>query len=661
MTIPSLRRTAPLVVVALLAAGILASSMPCTVRALPQRTLVARPLPPGVLAAAGSADSAATARLTLESARRFCDSLLTTVGALRELKPLRPVPVQAVTRAQIRARLEEITRADAIETNLRQEETLLRFLGLVPADVDLVKLYYDLLEEQLAGFYDIDRREMVLADWLSPDQLAPVVTHELAHALQDQHFSLRVRKRLGFESSDAEAAWHALIEGDATAVMAERELAPFGKHFPALLDSNSKVALVVPAARAAAGGFGSERFRAAPQVVREDLGFPYDHGLRYVVALYRAGGWKAVDGAYIHPPASTEQILHPDRVSNLKDAPVRITVPDLRGLLGETYKPAASGTLGEHELTSYLAHYIDPEVARVSAEGWGGCSYTLYRGEAGEPQTLVLVSVWDSEDDAVEFFGGVIGAIEARYPNQQGDAESSSQDQVIWRVDPNGNRVNVLKLADRQVICIEGMPEPRLMRALLKLESGVVVDDPAPEMRAREKTNLMWNRLAAPLAAGAVTPRIGLPAGWTPLERAPDSLAIFAAQRGEARLQLCVDRGASPELGLDGYAHLVAARLQGRGRAVYVQTDVDFQRPEVKMYQHTFTQTEGTKEMAYYIGVADLGHGVGTLQVWGLDDEAKSLEKLFYELMTTMEFVPEAASSPPAPAGSSPPATSPHH
>jgi hypothetical protein len=236
-----------------------------------------------------------------------------------------------------------------------------------------------------------------------------------------------------------------------------------------------------------------------------------------------------------------------------------------------------------------------------------------------------------------------------RFPNQQGDAETSSQDQVIWHVDENGNRVNVLKMTDRQVVCIEGMPEPRLMRALIKLEGGVVMDDPAPDMRAREKTNLMWNRLVAPLAAGALTPRIALPAGWTRIEHPTDSLAVFAAQRGEDRMELAVDRAASQELGLDGYAHQVAARLQRNGRNVYVQTDVDFARPNVKMYQHTFTQMEGTEEIAYYLGVVDLGQGMGYLRLSGPDvDESKNLEKLFYELLNSMQLVVEPGGASPA-------------
>jgi hypothetical protein len=613
-----------------------------TARALPQRTLVARPLPPAVLAAtAGTPSSVPT--LSPESARALTDSLLAIVSQVRELKPLRPVPVQASSRSAIRTRLEEIVRQDGIETNLRQEEKLLRFLGLVPANVDLVKLHHDLLEEQLAGFYDIDRREMVLADWLPRAQQGAVMAHELTHALQDQHFSLRVRKRLGFESSDAEAAWHALIEGDATAVMAEMDLAPLGKHFTDLVDSSSAVALAPPAARAAAGGYESEQFRAAPQVVREDLSFPYRQGLRYAASLYRQGGWKAVDAAFVHPPASTEQVLHPDRIDNAKDAPVRVQLPDLRGMLGDAAQPVATGTLGEHEIYQYLRHYVDPEVARIAAEGWGGCAYVLYDMGTNAPPGLLIASVWDSEDDAVEFFGGIIGALESRYPNQQGDAETSSQDQVMWNMD-GGRRVNVLRLRERQVVVLEGMPAPRIQRILGKVDIGLTFDDPTPEMRARAKDNLPWNRKAAPRAAGALNPSLTLPVGWTAVDARADSNLVLAAERGAARLRLVADHSASRELGLDGYAHTIANQLQQKGKDVYVQTDINFPRGEQSFYQHVFTQTENGEAVGYYIGTFDLVQGLGYLLVSGpTKDDSGELEKTFLDTLRQIELVPENA------------------
>ena len=614
--------------------------------ALPHRTLVARPLPPSVLAASEAATDEPV--LDAASARALTDSLLAVVSAVRELRPLRPVPVEAVSRARIRERLEEITRQDAIESNLRRDERLYRFLGVVPPDMDLVRLYHDLLEEQLAGFYDIDRRELVLSDWLPREHQEVVLAHELTHALQDQHFSLRVRKRLGFETADAEAAWQALVEGDATAVMAELSLAPLGKHFTILADSVEAAQLAPPAARAAAGGIDSEMFLAAPTIVRESLSFPYVYGLRYVMSLYREGGWKAVDAAFVHPPASTEQILHSDRIDNARDAPIRIEIPDLRGMLGASYEPVSNGTLGEHELYEYIAHFVDAEVAQIAAEGWGGCSYVLYEGQPEDPPAFALVSMWDSEDDAVEFFGGLIGALEARYPDQQGDAENSTQDQVIWTRE-GGRKVNVLRLRGRQVICLEGMPEPRFGRVLGKLDSGTRIEDPTPEVRARQKDNLPWNRKAAPIATGALRPTIALPADWTRIEPSGDSNVILEAEHGESHLRLIVDRTASNELRVDGYAHTVAERLQRRGRDVYVQTDVQFPREDRILYQHVFTQNEGPVEMTYFIGTADLTQGYGCLLLWGATDSVQPLlEKTFYELLQSMEFVPESrpASAP---------------
>jgi len=376
------------------------------------------------------------------------------------------------------------------------------------------------------------------------------------------------------------------------------------------------------------------------------------------MSLYREGAWKAVDAAFVHPPASTEQILHADRIDNARDAPIRIEIPDLRGMLGANYEPVSNGSLGEQDLFEYLAHYVDPEVARIAADGWGGCSYVLYQTESDsndetptQPSTFALVSAWDSEDDAVEFFGGLIGALEARYPDQVGDSERSTQDQVIWLMD-GGRRTNVLRLRERQVICLEGMPEPRLQRVLAKLDSGVLIDDPTPEVRARQKANLPWNRKSMPLATSALRPQIDLPAGWTRVDPPADPLVILEATHDASHLRLIVDHTASNELRVDGYTHRVAAKLQEKGRAVYVQTDVQFQREDRVLYQHVFSQTENDTEMVYYIGAADLNQGFGHLVLWGPEDpDQPMLEKTFYELLRSMEFIPEAqpAAAPPNP------------
>ena len=50
-----------------------------------------------------------------------------------------------------------------------------------------------------------------------------------------------------------------------------------------------------------------------PPILRESLLFPYTGGPSFVQRLQAQGGWDAVNAAFAKPPASTEQILHPEK------------------------------------------------------------------------------------------------------------------------------------------------------------------------------------------------------------------------------------------------------------------------------------------------------------------------------------------------------------
>jgi len=363
--------------------------------ALPQRTLVARPLLP----ACSPPRKLPTAR-PRRGSRGVRTQLLRLAARFGEraarAEALRPVLSRRDPGPDPRPPGGDHPQ-DAIEANLRQEETLLRFLGLVPRRRP-GELYYELLGEQLAGFYDIDRREMVLADWLSPVQLAPVVTHELAHALQDQHFSLRVRKRSASRVPMPKRPG-TLSSRRRTAVMAERELTRTASTSGALRQQLEGGA-VVPAARAMASGFGSERFRAARKCA-EDLAFPRPRLALRGIPLHERR-LAAVDApTSIHRRLPSRSSTRAGRQPEGRAGAHHL--PDLRGLLGETYTPVASGVLGEHELTGYW-RTTSIRGGACLHEGWAAAASRCTRraGHGGARATCGPRAglVWDSEDDA---------------------------------------------------------------------------------------------------------------------------------------------------------------------------------------------------------------------------------------------------------------------
>ena len=88
----------------------------------------------------------------------------------------------------------------------------------------------------------------------------------------------------------------------------------------------------------------------------------------------QAGWWPAVNAAYLDPPVSTEQVLHPEKyIGTPRDVPRDVRVPDLGEDLGEGWRLVAQDVLGELILGAHLDRYLpDTQEALVAAAGWDG-------------------------------------------------------------------------------------------------------------------------------------------------------------------------------------------------------------------------------------------------------------------------------------------------
>lgn len=224
------------------------------------------------------------------------------------------------------------------------------------------------------------------------DALELLIAHELGHALQAQHFVAPNFARLPGE--DARLARLALFEGDAMLTMlayqAQQGFMPLGRR---LAMASGQAGDIATFERASGLADESEAMSA---LTRARLEFPYASGLNFVSELYRAGGFALVNRSFEQAPASTEQVLHPERYL-AGDEPVSVAEPSVP----QGYRAVARGTVGELLTRLALSACVKTPDAIRAAEGWGGDTFQIVEkdGLAG----LLWATTWDTAEDAREF------------------------------------------------------------------------------------------------------------------------------------------------------------------------------------------------------------------------------------------------------------------
>lgn len=376
------------------------------------------------------------------------EEILKVVSRLRGLDIKQTVHSSFKTKDEIEQSiirdLDENTPAEEFDAT---QKTLTK-LGLVSKSFRLRDYVVQLLREQVAGFYEPKTKEFYLAAWLPIAEQKRVIAHELVHALQDQHFNLRRFERWPKGDSDAELAAHALVEGEATLVMIEYDfeqqgmkldISKIGSLTDAMLDQDSdNDAKSYPV------------LAGAPRVLKENLQFPYLYGAGFVGVVLKSRSWKGLDASYASLPASTEQIMHPERFLD-RDDPVKIEIPDLGGALGPDWKKADSDVNGEFGYLVVLGEFIPKRAAKVAAAGWGGDRYALYENKVSGALVLAQFTTWDTENDAKEFFDAYSERTAKRYKLAK-PMESNPQ----RRVCDSGEGLASIELRGKDVVMIEG-------------------------------------------------------------------------------------------------------------------------------------------------------------------------------------------------------------
>ena len=336
------------------------------------------------------------------------------------LKFKSPPQIEVRTRDEVRRFLEEKLATELPAEELRGQERAYKRFGLIPDTLDLRTFMVGLLTEQIAGYYDPATKKLYVVEGAELALTDMTVSHELVHALQDQYFNLdSIQKLKG--NNDRQVAAQALFEGQAifeqmSATIGERALTTAlpgtWERVRDLIRQNTE---------------SMPLFSRAPFVIQETLLFPYLSGAEFI----RRAKEKRPNASLVDDvPASTEQVLHPERFFESRDDPTTVILPPPR--IG---KVAYENNLGEFETRLFLyEHLKDQAAAFRGATGWDGDRYQLI--DLGRGEALVWLSVWDSATEAAEFRDLLDTAVLKRFKG----VEPGSSDGMT-RTYRTGNRV----------------------------------------------------------------------------------------------------------------------------------------------------------------------------------------------------------------------------
>lgn len=290
------------------------------------------------------------------------------------------------------------------EAKVKAEEDVSKMLGLVPPSMDVMEVSLRLLEDQVGGFYDPSSEKFYLMESFTGEVARIILAHELTHALDDQYFDIDGSLEKLLDDRDASAAYHAVVEGSGTAMMALWQREYMGDMS---LEDQMKMAEM-----------STQSMDGVPATLWKPLLASYQQGQAFLNKGYRLMKkqgktmTEVTRMAFEHPPMTTEQLLHPEKYwdDERRDDPILVRVEARSLPAGWTL--VESSTIGELMLALMTEEekeidFTNPmsvmsiAYTNEAAMGWGGDRIVLY-GKDGA-RFLNAVTFWDTEDDAREF------------------------------------------------------------------------------------------------------------------------------------------------------------------------------------------------------------------------------------------------------------------
>ena len=355
--------------------------------------------------------------------RAVVNRTMARLERVRQLEFNQTVPVEVISREEFQQRPSSGGGDERPSAFRTFDNTKFEGLVLIGEDEDSLAVQQSNRGQNVLGYYSPTQDSIVVVSSSETPRLnRSTLAHELVHALQDQQFDLTSSNP---GTREAYNARNGLIEGDANYVQRQYD-DRCGEEWSCLdIDSES----------ADNGTSGSESAGSSLHLGVYILSFfPYADGPGFVDAIHQQGGWEAVNALYDDLPASTEQVIHPEKYG--EDAPTNVSISETsadewsRVELDRPGRPDYA-VLGQSGLTSMFSYTLYDDYNRSSTvspreflnggiggvnqtdpfnyglnytNGWDGDKMVVYqqRNRTG----YVWKLAWDSPAEAREFVAG---------------------------------------------------------------------------------------------------------------------------------------------------------------------------------------------------------------------------------------------------------------
>jgi len=370
----------------------------------------------------------------------FADTIQVEVAKIRGLPFKRPVKAAVQSPEEFGKYVEKELTNGMPKSLVLHYGKIVRKLGLyrgpeITAPLDLMKM---VATTQAAAYYDPDKQTFfVLMQDMPELLLGSFYSHELYHGLQDQYFDLKSYlmepHKAASLNADQLLARQAVVEGEAMYIMTlwgvqrmtgrlpPRQVVGQALALQSQMDMEAiRTMLKQPQFASVVGEQMQSSLDAVddiPPFIIETLMGAYLKGANFIFAVEEQG-WSEVEKLYKeYPPASTEQILHPEKWF-AREHPTTITWPSLRRAQAlRDWELIDQNVIGEVQLRHVLKEHGLGAHSNVAAAGWDGDRYAVLKRKDSDALLLMLYTCWDDEAEATEFADAYRQLLAVKYPD----------------------------------------------------------------------------------------------------------------------------------------------------------------------------------------------------------------------------------------------------